>query len=209
MVNCAACNATIEVLQRSFISHAIHEMKHCCDEVCRRQYTSQLLTGRVGHPFTETMRQHQLETMLSRYGVSNAYMLAERSVISKPQRAVFEFISSEFPECAFQLEVPVTAFDKTWYADILSSDLKIIIEFNGDYWHCNPTIYVESYHHPVKQCSAREVWLADQKRLNSLTDAGYSVYTIWESDFKSETQSWKEDLKRWISDRKNKSTASV
>jgi hypothetical protein len=43
---------------------------------------------------------------------------------------------------------------------------KKVIEFNGDYWHCNPTFYNKNYYHK-----------------NSIKNIGYEVLIIWENDY--------------------------
>lgn len=60
---------------------------------------------------------------------------------------------------------------------------KKIIEFNGDYWHCNPNKYKPEYFHTVQKCTAQEKWNADKKKLDLIKKAGYNVLVIWESEF--------------------------
>jgi hypothetical protein len=61
---------------------------------------------------------------------------------------------------------------------------KKIIEFNGDYWHCNPFIYSPEYFHKFMKCTAQEKWNADKKKIDLIKDAGYEVLVIWESEYK-------------------------
>ncbi|MFW6130054.1 MAG: hypothetical protein ACOC56_02645, partial [Atribacterota bacterium] len=35
---------------------------------------------------------------------------------------------------------------------------KKIIEFHGDYWHCNPALYEVNYQHKIKNMAAKEIW---------------------------------------------------
>ena len=39
-----------------------------------------------------------------------------------------------------------------------------IIEFNGDYWHCNPNIFPSDYFNSVKQKTANEIWDYDKRK---------------------------------------------
>lgn len=65
---------------------------------------------------------------------------------------------------------------------------KKIIEFNGDYWHCNPLIYEPEYFHKFMKCTAQEKWAADKKKIELIEKAGYQVLTIWESDYRTDPE---------------------
>jgi hypothetical protein len=62
---------------------------------------------------------------------------------------------------------------------------KKIIEFNGDYWHCNPSIYEADYFNKNKEMTAKEIWEYDKEKLDTIKGHGYQVLTVWESDWKS------------------------
>lgn len=66
--------------------------------------------------------------------------------------------------------------------DYINEDKKIIIEVNGDYWHCNPLKYNSDWFHPVKKKTAQQIWEIDSKRTLTLNEAGYKVIIIWERD---------------------------
>ena len=57
-----------------------------------------------------------------------------------------------------------------------------IIEFQGDYWHCNPKIYKNDYYHELKKMTAQEIWESDKKHIKYANDHNYKVIEIWESD---------------------------
>lgn len=59
---------------------------------------------------------------------------------------------------------------------------KILIEFNGDYWHCNPSQYNETYYHEVMKKTAKEIWQYDNNKILGAESIGYKVFTIWESE---------------------------
>jgi hypothetical protein len=60
---------------------------------------------------------------------------------------------------------------------------KKIIEFNGDYWHCNPLTYKPEYFHKFMNCTAQEKWDNDRRKADLAKKAGYEVLIIWESDY--------------------------
>lgn len=61
---------------------------------------------------------------------------------------------------------------------------KLLIEYNGDYWHCNPKKYNENYFNKKKNKTAKEIWEYDNKKLYISKKLGYACEVIWESDYK-------------------------
>jgi hypothetical protein len=61
---------------------------------------------------------------------------------------------------------------------------KKVIEFNGDYWHCNPLLYKADYFHQYKQMYAKDVWKFDNIKTTCITDCGYEILIIWENEYK-------------------------
>ena len=57
-----------------------------------------------------------------------------------------------------------------------------IIEFQGDYWHCNPKLYDETFYNKVKQKTAKEIWDYDQIKKECAEFYGYQILYIWEYD---------------------------
>jgi len=60
---------------------------------------------------------------------------------------------------------------------------KKLIEFNGDYWHCNPKYYNSNYFHKYLQMFAYEIWDKDKIRIDAIKKVGFDVLIIWEDDF--------------------------
>jgi hypothetical protein len=69
--------------------------------------------------------------------------------------------------------------------DYVDHTLKKVIEFNGDYWHCNPNEYSYDYFHQVLEKTAEQVWIDDKFKNKLLMNDGYDIFIIWESDFMS------------------------
>jgi G:T-mismatch repair DNA endonuclease (very short patch repair protein) len=61
---------------------------------------------------------------------------------------------------------------------------KKVIEFNGDYWHCNPKLYKENFFNKSKQMFAKDIWNYDKIKMNSIENLGYESLIIWENDYK-------------------------
>ena len=59
----------------------------------------------------------------------------------------------------------------------------ILIEINGDYWHCNPVKYKSTFINKSKHKTAAELWEHDNNKNLCAENAGYKCYTIWEYDY--------------------------
>ena len=73
-----------------------------------------------------------------------------------------------------------------------------IIEFNGDYWHCNPSIYKDEYFNQTVKKYAKEIRQNDLNRIHELHILGYSVLVIWENDWKQDRLLVLEQVKKFI-----------
>lgn len=62
-----------------------------------------------------------------------------------------------------------------------------IIEFNGDYWHANPTLYDEHFYNKVKQMYANEIWEYDKNKKIAAEAHGYEILYIWEYDYTNDS----------------------
>ena len=61
-----------------------------------------------------------------------------------------------------------------------------IIEFNGDYWHCNPRKYKEDYVNKTSGMLAKEIWGKDEYKKKLAEKFGYQVHYVWEMDYKKD-----------------------
>ena len=68
--------------------------------------------------------------------------------------------------------------------DIFLPKLNLVIEYNGDYWHCNPKKYSEDYFHQVKNKTAKELWEYDNNKIDLIKSKGYNLVIVWESELK-------------------------
>ena len=65
----------------------------------------------------------------------------------------------------------------------MSYDIKIgniLLEINGDFWHCNPDIYPDNYLHPYIKKTSKEIREKDLLKKYNAEKYGYKVYYIWE-----------------------------
>jgi len=60
-----------------------------------------------------------------------------------------------------------------------------IVEYHGDFWHCNPKKYQADYINPRTKITAADKWARDQEKIKFAEAQGYQVLVVWESDFKN------------------------
>lgn len=71
--------------------------------------------------------------------------------------------------------------------DFVDLDTKKVIEFNGDIFHANPSIY-KSTDNPnpfIKDKSSQFIWDRDYSRNEKIESLGYKIFIVWESDYKN------------------------
>jgi G:T-mismatch repair DNA endonuclease (very short patch repair protein) len=73
----------------------------------------------------------------------------------------------------------------TKICDIYIPSLNLIIEYFGDYWHCNPSKYEPTYFNKKKGKFAWELWEYDNNKLEFIKNNGYNLEVIWEKDLKN------------------------
>jgi len=179
-----------------------------CSKECRTQHISRLFSGKgnpmFGKKLTEQQLKKQKETLQKNYpGTLNAFSLSKKRKKTRPQIEIYNFLVEKYPDFNFQIEKRISQNEtKVIFADIVSLDKKIVVEFNGDYWHCNPQKYDESFFHQVKKLKACEIWELDKKRIETINSLCYNIKIIWESNFRS--NNWKNDLINFVESNEKK-----
>lgn len=69
--------------------------------------------------------------------------------------------------------------------DLCNHERKIVVEFNGDAYHCNPKTWKKDQYSTLIKMTAGEKWQKDIARYAVLRKKGYRVIVIWESNWKA------------------------
>ena len=79
----------------------------------------------------------------------------------------------------------VSSNNSYYKIDFYNEDYNMVVEVQGDYWHCNPKIYKDDYFNKTKKKTAKEIWEKDNERkLKIINELHCSYYEIWEQDWK-------------------------
>lgn len=86
--------------------------------------------------------------------------------------------------------------------DFCDRDNKKIIEFNGDIYHANPSIYKETDRpNPFRQnLTSKMMWDKDIIKKQVAEEKGFKVLIIWENDYKNDPDKVIEDCIRFLRD---------
>ena len=110
---------------------------------------------------------------------NNIFISDGEKAILKEVQNHFEGIESQFLHYDSKLE--------KWFSYDIRYKNKII-EYHGDYWHCNPIKYKENYYHSQQRKTAREIWDKDCIKKQSLINHNYELLVVWESDYKKDKE---------------------
>ena len=91
--------------------------------------------------------------------------------------------------------------NKLWFAyDYVDTKRKKGIEFNGDFWHCNPKDFESEDIHRIKGKKASDIWRIDECKKRLIENLGYQVLTIWESEYRKNPQQTLEKCIKFINE---------
>ena len=126
--------------------------------------------------------KQQKQTLFDRYGVNVSFFRKSNGLrITSIQDAVYIYVKSMYDSALLEKTLP----DVLISVDIYIPDIKTVIETDGDYWHMNPNKYTEDSYNRSTHKTAKETWEYDKRRRQVLTDAGYKVITLWETDIRN------------------------
>lgn len=114
--------------------------------------------------------------------ISQDLFLELDSIYSKKYKNIYYGIKEDVGEFSIHDDEK----NKQYYYDFVIEDIKFCIEFNGDYWHCNPNIYKPSDIVKIggKEIKVIDIWEKDNYKINKLKELGYNVIIIWEKDYR-------------------------
>ena len=114
----------------------------------------------------------------------NAKKIPKIGPISKAEKEIFEILRSYEIEVNKQHHIKVNKSKYNYFYDIVFGNK--IIEYNGDYWHCNPKNFKETdiVKRGNKIIPVKEIWEKENIKLETAKNNGYKVLVIWESDYR-------------------------
>jgi very-short-patch-repair endonuclease len=154
------------------IGHPRLGMQH--SEIAK-QRISESATGRFkGKTWEEIMGK---QTADRRREENSIFMATTNETLLKERRSKLEeSLIPHLPEYKNNIRI------SKYTVDFINENTKHIIEVYGDYWHCNPEIYSDDFHHHYFNMPAIDRRKLDEDRVKYLESLGYSVTIVWESN---------------------------
>lgn len=90
----------------------------------------------------------------------------------------------------------INEIGKFYKYDFVDTKNKIVIEFNGDFWHGNPKLYKSS--DIIKKSNfcmkVEDIWTRDKLKNEHMENLGYKVFVVWEFDYRLNKDDIVEDI---------------
>jgi G:T-mismatch repair DNA endonuclease (very short patch repair protein) len=149
-------------------------------------------TGDKNHMKQEKYRQMSRDIMRSNWdnGILDRKVISEQMkqtqrsgkiksvIVSKREKEIVK----EIKQLGYKLIHSYRVDSKI--CDVYIPSLNLIIEYFGDYWHCNPKKYESDFFNKKKSKFAWELWDYDKKKIDLIKSYGYNLEVVWEGDLK-------------------------
>lgn len=180
--------------------------KYGCDNISQNEEIKQKKINKALEKYgtinvfqSEEIKEKSRQTCLEKYGAisfsnSKFYKDPKRN-FSKPHQKVSQYLNGKNIIHKNEVRGKFSKFNdelNKFYSpipDIVLEDYKVILEINGDRWHCHPSIYKPEdkiSHLWCGECFVKDVWKKDDIRKRHLESFGYKVVIIWELDLKKD-----------------------
>lgn len=116
----------------------------------------------------------------------NAAKLNNGYSVSKAEKELFTALSLRIPNIKRNISISYNG-GKNWYIYDMGLKNKLI-EYNGDYWHANPSIYTEEFYNKTSKMSANDIWNKEKHKDRIAKENGYEILKIWEKDYKIDSK---------------------
>lgn len=159
-----------------------------CSKECYDNYRRDFLVcPTCGKDFSSPSYENRIYCS---YDCSKSKMINE-SLGEKEIKAFLENIGIKYND-----KLIVKKEEGYYKPDIFIEEKNTIIEFYGDYWHCNEYLFENEndYNHSIGM-TAKEKRLTDKEREKFLISNGYKIIVIWERDWNKNKTIIKKNLK--------------
>jgi len=112
----------------------------------------------------------------------NGEIEIKRINMSRAEKEILKFLIDNNINAEKQFKIDGV----TYIYDIYVPTKKMIIEYNGDYWHANPKIYASDWFNKSKKLYANEIWDRDKTKKLLAEECGYDFLVVWENEYKKD-----------------------
>lgn len=159
--NCLFCNKKFRVIPASF------DVKRFCSNNCYYRYKVNAIKNKTLDGI-KYLNDCSKGGILSHPGWKN----------SKPELKVKSILNQNNIKFIHQYQIKLDN-GKHAMVDFLI-DNNIVLQVDGNYWHCNPEKFNAEYYHTKIKKFAKDIWKKDKLENKELTKRGFIVKRIWE-----------------------------
>lgn len=156
-------------------------------------------------------KSHTAESVAARLGISlkdARLVLQSRQSVGFISEAERQFVLELEKYLGFSLkysclttQYKVYSNNRLYVYDVVHGNRAI--EFNGDYWHCNPKIYTEDFVNPTTQVLAKDAWAQDAEKIQVLLEEReIETLTVWDKDWQENKEETLKLCADWINDKR-------
>lgn len=131
--------------------------------------------------------------MISTVKISQIQINITQFIINNYEHPLFSCFSKEYGLWSHKLNC-------YFLYDIVCTKNKKCIEIQGDYWHCNPNKYHETFYHPNIKRTAKDIWNKDEIKKQEMLDKGFDYLIVWEHDYNSDKEKVNREIIKWLND---------
>lgn len=102
--------------------------------------------------------------------------------VSKTEKEIIQYIQNK----NFKIIPRFVINNSSYIYDMFVPILNLIIEYNGDYWHCNPNKYKKDFIHPTSKLTAENIWKRDLIKKENAIKNNYNFIVVWENEYKKD-----------------------
>jgi len=148
------------------------------------------------HNQSKSQKKQRCATNMERYGVSCNLAIADKT--GSRSKGGIKFVRQVSREFKLRGVVPEYRIPDTKYTvDGYHAGTKTILEYDGDFWHGNPSIYSPRKINIMTGTSFQSLHKKTVMRRKELLKAGYRVIHSWESDFHEGKPAIVQAYKNW------------
>jgi very-short-patch-repair endonuclease len=169
-----------------FGKHHSQETKNKIGNLAKERNLDPLFKAKMDKYFADPEVRKGFSTRRSTWMANNPFKF-------KPSK-LETLLSKYLDEWSIKYERQQSIGNKVF--DFQIKNTNIIIEVDGDFWHCNPKLWPEG---PAFQCQADAV-LNDRVKDLILKEKGFRLIRLWESDIKKNIEEVKQKILKEIND---------
>lgn len=135
-----------------------------------------------GQAHTKEVRERLSTVKRSQYAAGTVQF--RRYKLSQAEREIGRYLRDNGHKVLAQYHIPGVPY----LYDFFLPEHNLLIEYQGDYWHANPSKYPPGTILPIQgkgPVPVEEIWARDADKKAQAEDRGFRVLWVWESDFKA------------------------